>query len=184
MGEFLSTITISLRFIKFGIQASRHRLYWQYILDVLCHAYVQLYMPRLNFLVIQLQDRLCRFSSHVFEQVHTCVASQACLMPRCLCMRLFGRHERIPAHIWSLRHVWYAFMTLTYQVLLGMYDTAFCKSIVQNSYLNIDPDFVVFPLNAAHVQVALAFANQHQLRVVVSGAGHDHNGRNQNHRCA
>ena len=62
---------------------------------------------------------------------------------------------------------------------VGLYETDFCKAQARNLYLNNDPDFVVFPTTAGHVQAALAFAKDHRLRILVAGAGHEWNGRNQ-----
>eukprot|EP00300_Choanocystis_sp_HF-7_P030281 c39075_g1_i1.p1 GENE.c39075_g1_i1~~c39075_g1_i1.p1 ORF type:complete len:578 (+),score=110.14 c39075_g1_i1:31-1764(+) len=58
----------------------------------------------------------------------------------------------------------------------------YCKVSVRNvPYDGITPGFVVWPLTAAHVQVAVEFAVEHNLCIMVAGTGHDFLNR---HSCA
>ena len=50
----------------------------------------------------------------------------------------------------------------------------FCFMATRNEpYNGWQPAFIVWPLNAKHVQVAVTFATKHQLPICVAGTGHD-----------
>jgi ribonuclease T2 len=50
----------------------------------------------------------------------------------------------------------------------------FCLASVRNMpYEDWKPSFVIWPVNTTQVQIALKFANDHNLCVMVAGTGHD-----------
>ncbi|KAJ9442267.1 hypothetical protein DIPPA_09121 [Diplonema papillatum] len=63
------------------------------------------------------------------------------------------------------------------------YASGFCKASLTNARVNVEVDFVVFPLTVAHVQASLAFAKKHRLCVTLAGTGHEFYGRNQPLHC-
>lgn len=56
---------------------------------------------------------------------------------------------------------------------MNRYFSAFCNATARNNPLNVEPAFVVFPVDFTHVQTAVAFANNHHLRICVTGTGSD-----------
>jgi ribonuclease T2 len=62
-----------------------------------------------------------------------------------------------------------------------LYYNNFCFASVRNvPYNEWSPSIVVWPINSTQVQIALRFANTHNLCVMVAGTGHDYLNR---HSC-